>query len=365
MPAGASVSPRRSRRRLPRWALLAAASSCGIHAATLTEHIEIACSQAPATVLRCDYRLPDGGALRSAVAEHAGKVIAGDDVAPYPQPGDTTAVLILVDTSDPARQPVIDRIKQQVATFAAAAGPHHALALASFDTDLHLLAEPGTSAAEITRAARSLEATGRTTELYRNVRDAVRLLGRARHSRRTLVILSDGLAEDYAYHHEDVVELALELGVTIHSIGYPRSVAQSVALQTIRRLSDETGGMYVQAAHLDYSIPDGVFARMLAASDSGGTLEFDLDALIDAGATGALDLSLAFQTERQSFIVLAPVRLPKTAAPASAAEPPAAPLPAPLAPALGTRPRIAPPADRAPALWPWFAVLTVLTLLVL
>ncbi|MGR8918493.1 MAG: FHA domain-containing protein, partial [Gammaproteobacteria bacterium] len=41
------------------------------------------------------------------------------------------------------------------------------------------------------------------------------------------------------------------------------------------------------------------------------------------------------------------------------------PLPAPLAPALGTRPRIAPLADRAPALWPWFAVLTVLTLLVL
>ena len=70
----------------------------------------------------------------------------------------------------------------------------------------------------------------------------MRLLARTAAARKGLVIMSDGLAEDYAYHHDDVISLARAERVIIHSVGYPRSVAKSVALQTVRRLSDETGG---------------------------------------------------------------------------------------------------------------------------
>ena len=53
-------------------------------ATTLTEHMEIVCAQEPVELLRCDYRLRDGGSLSSSVAEFAGHVIAGKDVNPLP-----------------------------------------------------------------------------------------------------------------------------------------------------------------------------------------------------------------------------------------------------------------------------------------
>ncbi len=331
--------------------------------ATLTEHMQIGCSQQPTDTLECRYRMLDDGELVSATAEYDGVVVDGAIGEPYPQDGDITAIMILVDTSDPARQPVIDRIAIQVAQLLDAAAPHHRFALASFDTDLYLLAGMGTPRSDIARALTGLRATGKTTELYRNVREAVRLLGRGPGSRRVLLILSDGLAEDYAYHHDDVVALAGDENVLIHSIGYPRSVARSVALQTLRRLSDETGGIYVQADHLDFSIPDGVFRRMLRASDSGGMLRFDLAPLVEAGAVGTVDVPLALQTETQSFIVLAPVHLGSattpTDIPATAAPPAVAPMRAPP-------PRPTPPAEVPRGLgWPWLAALYALLLLIL
>lgn len=214
----------------------------------------------------------------------------------YPQAGQRTAIMILVDTSDAAQQPVNERNIGHIGSLLDAASPHHDFGLATFDTNLFLLVPIGSDRDEIRAAAGTLFAKGKTMELYRNVLDAVHLLGQNRAARKLLLIMSDGLAEDYAYHHSNVVALALEQKVIIASMGYPRSVAQSVALQTIRRLSDETGGVYVQATHTDYSIPAEFFDNMLSALDSGGALEFDLSRLLNAQVVGAVDLSLEFQT---------------------------------------------------------------------
>lgn len=340
--------------------------TCSATGATLTEHMAIACTQTPEQRLNCDYRLRETTELGSAVAEINGVIVDGELSASYPTAGDATALMLLIDTSDPARQAAIAATVKQLGTLLGLIRPHHRVGLASFDTDLYLLAEIGTPAADLKRAIAGLEAKGRTTELYRNAREAVRLLARDNNAtRRVLIIFSDGLAEDYAYHHEDVVNLALEHEVIIHSVGYPRSVAQSVALQTIRRLSDETGGQYVQADHVDFSLPEGVFQRMLRATDSGGQLSFDLTPLLDNGLQGAHDLSLAFQTGDQSFIVLAPIVLPQHAAittPQSTAQ---------TAAAQASIATASPPAQihRAPAvarpsrsLWPWLVALGILIL---
>lgn len=333
----------------------------GSLAATLTEHLDLACTQPDTNTLDCAYRLLRPGSLQSAAAETGDVVVAGELGAGYPAADDTTGLLIVVDTSDPARQPVIDRIIGEIRELLDQLQPHHRVGLASFDTDLFLLADLGSAKDEVARAAAGLEARGRTTELFRNVREAVRLAARHDGGRRAIVLMSDGLAEDYAYHHEDVVDLARREGVVIHAIGYPRSVAKSVALQTIRRLADETGGIYVQANHVDYSIPAGVAQRLLAATDSGGSVRFDLAAFVDAGMRGPHDLSLAFQTAEQSIIVLAPVRLGDNGIPLPAATtPPAAPRVAP-APA----PRISPPAGTGGLASTWLIALVVLLVAIL
>ncbi|MCZ6665657.1 MAG: FHA domain-containing protein [Gammaproteobacteria bacterium] len=347
-----------------------AAISGTLWAATLTEHMDIACLQDESLKLNCSYRLLAAGELSSAVAELNGQVVEGRITTRYPGDADTTAILILIDTSDPARQPVIEKNISHIDALLDVAAPHHRFALATFDTDLYLLAPVGSSNDEVREGAQGIRAKGKTTELYRNVLEAVRMIGKSQADRKVLLIMSDGLAEDYAYHHEDVVPLARDYGVIINSIGYPRSVTKSVALQTIRRLSDETGGIYVQADHIDYSIPPGFFTRMLTALDSGGTLEFDLRPLAKLGDAGTVDLSLGFQTRDQSFLVLAPVVFPQafgiihprdaTAVSAgsdsTAASVPTALSYPPLRPAatVPARPR-----------WPWLLVLVVLLVLIL
>lgn len=307
--APASGIARAAQSSLPA-ALLAAQLVLASHAAwpaTLTEHMELGCTQPAALTLRCAYRLRDGGAVTAAMAERDG-VVADGTVQPSP-PADT-AWLILIDTSDPARQPVVERAAAHVATLLALAPSNVRFGLARFDTDLFVLAPLGTERPALARAAAGLRAEGRTTELYRNVRDAVRLLGRDTAPRRVLMILSDGLAEDYAYRHDDVVAEARTHGVTIAAIGYPRSVSQSVALQTLRRLADETGGLYVQANHVDYTIPDGFLPRLAAVLTSGGEVNFDLTAFAPAASAAPLDLSLTLETGSQSLLVLVPVSLP-------------------------------------------------------
>lgn len=339
-------------------------------AATLTEHMSIACVQDPPQQLQCEYRLLDDDELISSAAELEGEIVNGQHVNEYPGAQDTSEILVLVDTSDPGRQAVIEKIKQQLDGLLNALGAHHKIGLARFDTDLYVLAEIGSAPAAFTQAAAKLNANGKTTELYRNVREAVRLLGQRQAARKMLLVMSDGLAEDYAYHHEDVVELAHKHKVTVHSVGYPRSVAQSVALQTIRRLSDETGGIYAQTHHVDFSLPGGIFERILRASDSGGEIRFDLTPFIEKGAAGPLDLPLAFQTANQSFLVLAPVIFPGDAlnpAPDNSAAPVDAVSPAGAPPATAmprARPRAVPPyannnsgLDRG-----WFYTLAALSL---
>ncbi len=334
------------------------------HASTLTEHMAIGCAQDTPLHLQCQYRLLDGGELQAVVAEWQDQTVTGKLGAAYPTSSDTTALLVLVDTSDPARAPALRAAIAHIDALLTAAPGHFRVGLAAFDTDLSMLAPLGADTAEIRAAAAGLQAKGRTTELYRNVRDALRVLEKANATRKALLVLSDGLAEDYAYHHEDVVALARANDIIIDTIGYPRSVPQSVALQTLRRLSDDTGGHYLQANYPDFKLPVEALSRALALLDTGGSLSFDLTPLVAKGAAGALDLSLAFQTRDQSFLVLAPVVLPHASASPTTqvpAEPP--PPAASLAAPANAAPK---PIDLNPGrVWPWFGILLALSVLIL
>ena len=135
----------------------------------------------------------------------------------------------------------------------------------------------------------------------------MRVLAKTPASRRDLIVLSDGLAEDFAYHHEDVIAAARSSGVIINSVGLPRSVPLAVALQTLRRLSDDTGGQFVQTAQNDFALPPQAVTHLLTALDAGGTLAIDLTALAQQGAHGAFDLALTFAAGTDHFSITVPV----------------------------------------------------------
>ena len=215
-----------------------------------------------------------------------GEVSLDADIEPPDvAPAGATAILILVDTSDPARSDAVSQARIHVQKLIGAGESHHHFGIARFDSELEMLASIGSDADALARATAGLTAVGKTTELYRNALAAVRLLATYPAERRALYLLSDGLAEDQAYYHDDVVEAAIEAGVIINGLGYPRSVALSVGLQSLRRLADETGGKYL-ATDAGFTLPAAFFESPFSAIDTVGNLRIDLTRLEEAASAG-------------------------------------------------------------------------------
>ncbi|MEM7408523.1 MAG: FHA domain-containing protein [Pseudomonadota bacterium] len=231
------------------------------------------------------------------------------EVFEFPQPGASSAVLFLIDTSDPNRGSAVRAGIKHIRQIIDAGRGHHSFGIATFDSNLNVVAEPGTLAEGLESALKGIRATGRTTELYRNALAAVRYLNTIGADRKSLVILSDGLAEDRAYYHADVVRLALGSGVTIDGLGYPRSVSLSVGLQTLRRLAEETGGRFVEG-NTRFQLPKTYLTTPFTSSDSGGTLLLDLTSAIDAGASGAATVQLEWPVGTSRERIAVPVQLP-------------------------------------------------------
>ncbi|MBI5617284.1 MAG: FHA domain-containing protein [Gammaproteobacteria bacterium] len=316
------------------------------------ERAAVACTPAAGNRLHCDYRLKAGGTASGATLAAGTANVAAARLEPFTAGTDTTAVLILVDTSDPGRQPVMNEYAAHIGRLLALATPQRRFGLASFDADLVMLAAPGAAPADITRRAAALRATGLNTELYRNAIEGVKQLAAVPAARRELVLLSDGLAEDTAYHLEDVVHAARAADVVISAIGYPRSTALAVGMQTLRRLAEETGGVFAAASGPQAALPDAFFTALLAAAESGGTVDFALDELAAKLTADVTTLTIALQSADGPIELALPIPLAHTGAPQAAvdtappapsAAPAAAPAPEGGAPPARKRREFVPP----------------------
>ncbi len=318
--------------------------------------VYLRCEQPDLQILRCDYRSLTGSEASLALQAAGGSVPPKERTA-FPWPEAETALLFLLDTSDPGRSPIVEQNIRQVASLAQAARPYHRLGLARFDKELEILAPLGSPAGVVTSAAQRLRAVGMTTELYRNLQQAVELLVATDADRRFIVVFSDGQAEDTAYYHEDVVRAARRGGISIVSLGFPRSVARSVALQSLRRLSHETGGAYLEA-DLNGRLPEGFERQILASTDSGGRVTF---ALPGPGADEPAPVAkLVVRTATRESRVEIPLRLPPPPTVPVALTAAAKRVPPAITPAQVTS-YSGPSGDR----WLWYAVPAALTILIL
>lgn len=244
----------------------------------LNSEIDLNCTQTETMLLACSYRLLSANQTTGITARADEQSLEITTSKIYPAADSVSAILFLIDTSDPGRQEVIRRNAEQIAGILEKAGPHDKAGLASFDKDMSLNVPIGGTSAEIVAAAHALKATGLTTELYRNTIKAIELVARTNADRKAIFLLSDGQAEDKAYFHADVIRMATKYGVIINTLGYPRSTALSVALQTLRRLSEETGGLYIETNNR-YELPDDFMRTPFDNIDRGGQFVIDLNPL--------------------------------------------------------------------------------------
>ena len=310
----------------------------------LTDGATLRCVQADESSAECDYRLTNPSEVRELSAQLGEVTLPVTDFLDFPQPGSTSAVLFLIDTSDPNRSAAVRAGIKHIRQMIDAGGPHHTFGIATFDSDLKVVAELGSSRSQLDAALSSIRASGRTTEMYRNTQAAVELLGDHNAERKKLVLLSDGLAEDRAYFHADVVAAARKAGVSIDGLGYPRSVSLSVALQTLRRLADETGGTFVEG-NRGFALTGDYLKAPFASFDHGGSFLVDLTPAIDAGATGNAAIELTVSAADRIVSVDMPVELPRPAptpiiVTAPAPEPIRVPVPVEPMPALPPAPTV-------------------------
>jgi len=299
------------------WTVLTPVSGQAVQ--ILTENIALNCAQTESMLLACSYRLLRPAAAVDIAARSGTQTLEITTHKPYPDTDSVTGVLFLVDTSDPGRQNVISKNATQIGQIMRMLAPHHQVGLASFDKELVINVPVGGTAGEIESAARSLTAIGLTTELYRNTLKAIEIFARTNADRKLIILFSDGQAEDKAYFHEDVIRAALRHGVIINSLGFPRSVPLSVALQTLRRLSEESGGIYIET-DLSFELPAGFMQAPFDNIDRGGKFIVDLDPLQSAHPDPP-EITINFRTGRDMIAVAVPVTL-KTPAVTVLAAPP-------------------------------------------
>ena len=281
---------------------------------TLTDDVDLTCSQVKATSLDCDYRQLDPVTIQKITASQGTASLAITTQTTFPAPGTTTAVLFVVDTSDPSRENVIEKNIIHVEKILRAGPAYFSYGLASFDKDLRIEAPVGSSISEIISAAKGLRAKGKTTELYRNVRKAVAAIAAVKADRKAIILFSDGQAEDRAYFHQDVINTAHQDNVIINSLGYPRTTSLSVALQTLRRLSEESGGVYVEADEY-FNLPETFLRDPFSNIDRGGRFTVDLAPVVNASAAEKTQITIALTASTGVFSIPVPVTNPLRTAP--------------------------------------------------
>lgn len=191
----------------------------------------------------------------------------------YTEDNPDTAVLILVDTSDPRRQRTIQQIGLTLNHFIQQANPYLKFGLARFDSDLTLIEPITDNRPKVQQSSLHLVAKGRTTELYRNTLKALEILAQTPAKRRVLWLFSDGIAEDTDYNSAEVIKFALEHQLIITSFGYPNSIQASIYLQSMRRFATTTGGLFMQA-NLQAKLPENTAQSLFKQLDNGGRLIF-------------------------------------------------------------------------------------------
>lgn len=225
--------------------------------------------------VRVEVQLLSGAKLEEVAAKLNGNPLQRQSLEAFPWLDATSSIFFLIDTSDPARQAVIDKNLQQIGEMLKAAKPHQRFGLAIFDSDLIVKVPPGSSATEVAAALKDIKAVGKTTELYRSVMSAITRVGIVPAARKAVFVFSDGLAEDTAYKSEDVIAAGRAAEVMVYGFGYARTPAQSVALQNIRRLAEDTGGRYF-SADAQNNLPAEALREPFTAMDAGGIARFQM-----------------------------------------------------------------------------------------
>ena len=192
-----------------------------------------------------------------------------------------TLIYILIDTSDPRRQAIVEKKVSAVKKILESANNNTYIGIATFYDGLHEILETTNNTITFEQVLDDVQAVGQITEFYRSLLEALEKVKTISADRRFVMILSDGNAEDTAYSQEDILNAKNSVGII--SLGYPNSQTDRIHLQNLRQLSEETYGIYLEASVEENVIPDQSLMDIVPTLESGGIIDIDLSKNYTAG----------------------------------------------------------------------------------
>lgn len=256
--------------------------------------------------LTVEYSSSKPQSVRLTGAKAGGFSLPIDAHAPNSGDGARSAVMVLVDTSDPRRAPVVARQLTAIRQLVDKAPDGVVFGLAGFDKELRSFVAFPADAAAVKGALADVNPSGKTTELWRNVLGAVDRLAKVEAPRKAIFLFSDGKSEDKAYRIDDVVRQARGADVSIFSFGYAERETDTVHLQSLRRLSEETRGMYFEASATG-GLPDEALRVPYQILQSGGSADLSLTQAVRDGLYDTTALTLVFDADGTVSRITVPV----------------------------------------------------------
>lgn len=224
----------------------------------------------------CDYGYKSSLSVKDVSLKIGGipVQIPKDGISSYPADGQSSAILFLVDVSDPFRKNTVEvKNKQNLIEMLMQQKEHQKTGVAVFDSEITLLTPIGSDETENIKAINLITAKGQATEFYKNILAAIDILKKTNATRKGLVLMSDGRDEDRAYKYEDVVKAAREANVVILGLGYTEKSGDAPYLQTIKRLSDATNGAFYDLT--SSKLPPDIKTNPFNFLEKGGRISFD------------------------------------------------------------------------------------------
>ncbi len=280
------------------------------HAKVLTSDIEFSCDQTQNhQAVKCAYRFVEPGTTIKISASLGSTELPIQDIKTYPFEDSTTSILFLVDSSKSDDPEQIQQTKSQIIALAQQALPSQEIGLATFDANLKIVKPLGSNPEEIIQVIEDITETNQPTELYRSILDALNLLKTSHANRKAIYVFSNGISEDQAIYHNDVIEAALEAEIKIISIAYPTTNNPTDTTRTLYRLSEESGGFFIKASETDFELPETFILDPFAAIENGGILTIDLNPVLSGDFHGFQLAVLEFETSSKRITVKLPLEL--------------------------------------------------------
>ena len=221
------------------------------------------------------------------------------------------AWMIVIDSSNPARQRTVEACAAEVRTFLSLLPRGDAVMLASLARDLVVAAPFESTQAQLEAGLAQVNADGDaalTTLIFQNVKHALAdHLARRTETRRCVILLTDGKDETPGgpvaakARRDELITEAKKLGIPVHTFGFAEKATEANYFADLKELSIQTEGLHAPAGVATRQLAPATWPSLVGVMHGGGTAVLDVSSLME---TAPVKLELTSESGRRASVVI-------------------------------------------------------------